>query len=48
VCLRRLPAYCQALHIPYTAEAFVAHLKQRLREVTERVDGWSCAVLVAT
>lgn len=39
VCLRRLPAYCQALQIPDTAEAFVAHLKQRLREVTERVDG---------
>ena len=37
-CLRRLPAYCQALQIPDTAEAFVAHLQQRLREVTERVD----------
>ena len=34
----RLPAYCQALQIPDTAESFVAHLKQRLREVTERVD----------
>jgi len=37
-CVRRLPAYCQALQIPDTAEAFVAHLQQRLREVTERVD----------
>jgi TnpA family transposase len=37
-CLRRLPAYCQALQIPDTAEAFVAHLKQRLRDITERVD----------
>ena len=37
-CVRRLPAYCQALQMPDTAEAFVAHLQQRLREVTERVD----------
>jgi TnpA family transposase len=37
-CLRRLPAYCQALQIPDTAEGFVAHLKQRLLEITERVD----------
>jgi TnpA family transposase len=37
-CLCRLPAYCQALQIPETAESFVAYLKQRLREVTERVD----------
>jgi len=37
-CVRRLPAYCQALQIPDTAEAFVAHLQQRLRDVTERVD----------
>jgi TnpA family transposase len=38
VCLRRLPAYCQALQIPDTAEGFVAYLRQRLQEVTERVD----------
>jgi hypothetical protein len=38
VCLRRLPAYCQALQIPDAAKGFVAHLQQRLREVTERVD----------
>jgi hypothetical protein len=37
-CLHRLPAYCQALQIPDTAESFVTHLKQRLRDVTERVD----------
>lgn len=37
-CLHRLPTYCQALQIPDTAESFVAHLKQRLRDVTERVD----------
>ena len=37
-CLPRLAAYCQALQIPDTAEGFVAHLKQRLREITERVD----------
>lgn len=37
-CIRRLPAYCQALQIPETAETFVAHLQQRLREVAERVD----------
>ena len=37
-CVLRLPAYCQALQIPETAESFVTHLKQRLREVTERVD----------
>jgi TnpA family transposase len=38
VCLRRLPAYCQGLQIPDTAEGFVAYLKQRLRDITERVD----------
>ena len=38
VCRRRLPAYCQGLQIPDTAEGFVAYLKQRLREITERVD----------
>jgi len=37
-CIPRLAAYCQALQIPDTAEGFVPHLKQRLREVTERVD----------
>jgi len=37
-CVRRLPAYCQALQMPETAESFVAHLRQRLRHVTERVD----------
>lgn len=37
-CLLRLPAYCQGLQIPDTAEAFVAHLKQRLRDITQRVD----------
>lgn len=37
-CLRRLPAYCQGLQIPDTAASFVAHLQQRLRDVTERVD----------
>jgi TnpA family transposase len=37
-CVCRLPAYCQALQMPETAESFVAHLRQRLRHVTERVD----------
>jgi len=37
-CLPRLPAYCQALQMPETAASFVAHLQQRLREVTERLD----------
>jgi TnpA family transposase len=37
-CMTRLPAYCQALQFPANAESFVSHLKQRLREVTERVD----------
>jgi TnpA family transposase len=37
-CQRRLPAYCQGLQIPATPVSFVAHLTQRLREVTERVD----------
>jgi TnpA family transposase len=37
-CVRRLPAYCEALQMPETTESFVAHLRQRLRHVTERVD----------
>jgi hypothetical protein len=37
-CLPRLPAYCQALQMPEPAVSFVAHLQQRLREVTERLD----------
>jgi TnpA family transposase len=37
-CVPRVPAYCQALQIPETANSFVVHLQQRLREVTERVD----------
>jgi hypothetical protein len=37
-CVPRLPAYCQALQIPETAASFVAHLQERLREVTKRVD----------
>ena len=37
-CAPRLPAYCQALQMPETAADFVAHLQQRLREVTERLD----------
>jgi hypothetical protein len=37
-CLPRLPASCQALQMPETAVSFVAHLQQRLREVTERLD----------
>jgi TnpA family transposase len=37
-CVPRLPAYCQAVQIPETAVSFVAHLRERLREVTERVD----------
>lgn len=37
-CRRRLPAYCQALQIPVTAEAFVGQLQQRLREVTQQAD----------
>jgi hypothetical protein len=37
-CLPRLAAYCQELQIPDTAAAFVAHLQERLRQVTERVD----------
>ena len=37
-CVPRLPAYCQALQMPETAASFVAHLQERLREVTTRVD----------
>ena len=34
----RLPAYCQALQFAPTATAFVAELRERLREVAQRVD----------
>ncbi len=37
-CQRRLPAYCQALQIPDTAEGYVVYLQGRLRDITERVD----------
>jgi TnpA family transposase len=37
-CLPRLPAYCQALQFAPTATAFVAALRERLREVACRVD----------
>jgi TnpA family transposase len=37
-CVARLPAYCQALQIPESADAFVAHLQARLRAVAARVD----------
>jgi TnpA family transposase len=37
-CVPRVPAYCRALQIPDTAASFVAHLQERLRDVTERVD----------
>ena len=37
-CVPRLPAYCQALQLPSSAEAFVSHLQARLRAVTQRVD----------
>ena len=34
----RLPAYCQALQFAPTAPAFVAALRERLREVAQQVD----------
>jgi Tn3 transposase DDE domain len=37
-CVPRLPAYCQALQLPSSAEAFVSHLQERLRAMTQRVD----------
>jgi hypothetical protein len=37
-CVLRLPAYCQALQCASTATAFVAALRERLREVAQRVD----------
>jgi hypothetical protein len=36
-CVPRLPAYCQALGYPDTAESFVTHLQERLMDVTQRV-----------
>jgi len=38
LCLPRVPAYCQALHLASTATGFVATLRDRLREVAQRVD----------
>jgi hypothetical protein len=37
-CVPRLPAYCQALQFAPTATKFVAALRERLREVAQRVD----------
>ena len=37
-CARRLPAYCQALQFAPTASGFVAELRDRLRQVSHRVD----------
>ena len=37
-CVPRLPAYCQALQFAPTATGFVAALRERLREVAQRVD----------
>src|SRR5919109_842902 len=37
-CLPRLPAYCQALQFAPTATEFVTVLRERLREVAQRVD----------
>ena len=37
-CSPRVPAYCQALQLAPTAAAFVAALRERLREVAHRVD----------
>src|SRR5438128_3679969 len=37
-CVPRLPAYCQALQFAPTATEFVAALRERLREVAQRVD----------
>lgn len=37
-CIARLPAYCQALQFAPNASDFVAQLRERLREVAQRVD----------
>jgi hypothetical protein len=37
-CVPRLPAYCQALQFAPTATEFVAALRERLRQVAQRVD----------
>ena len=37
-CTPRLPAYCQALQFAPTAAGFVAELRERLRDVSHRVD----------
>jgi TnpA family transposase len=37
-CVPRLPAYCQALQVAPTASGFVAELRERLRDVSHRVD----------
>ena len=37
-CTPRLPAYCQALQFAPTAAGFVAELRERLRDVSQRVD----------
>src|SRR5919204_385441 len=36
-CVPRLPAYCQAVHLPATAAAFVPQLQARLRDVAQQV-----------
>jgi hypothetical protein len=37
-CAPRVPAFCQALQCASTASAFVAHVRERLRETAQRVD----------
>jgi TnpA family transposase len=37
-CAPRVPAYCEALQYASTASAFVAHVRERLRETAQRVD----------
>jgi TnpA family transposase len=37
-CAPRVPAYCEALQCASTASGFVAHLRERLWETTQRVD----------
>jgi hypothetical protein len=37
-CIPRVPAYCQALQFASTASDFVAELRERLRDVSHRVD----------
>ena len=37
-CVPRVPAYCQALQFAPTATDFVTALRERLREVAQRVD----------